>query len=134
MPSEQEMIFVRLREILRRQGGRLMVKTDTADNYCLEAKIGPAALAAWGGKMKRATISVAWVQIGKAYVSYHLMGVYGNPKLLEGISEELAARMQGKSCFNFKKVDEKLFVELEDLTVKSFTGFARAGFVTVEKS
>jgi hypothetical protein len=131
MPSNQEIIFGRLREILRRRGGRLFVKADTADNYCLEARVGPAAIAAWGGKMKRATISVAWVQIGKAYVSYHLMGVYGNPKLLEGMSPGLKARMQGKSCFNFKTVDEKLLAELEELTVKSFTMFARAGFVDV---
>jgi hypothetical protein len=35
---------------------------------------------------------------------------------LEGISEELRRRMQGKSCFNFTAVDETLFEELADLT------------------
>ncbi len=44
------------------------------------------------------------------------MGVYGNPKLLDDSSNELRARMQGKSCFNFKSVDELLFGELERLT------------------
>jgi hypothetical protein len=34
------------------------------------------------------------------------------PKLLEGCSQQLRARMQGKSCFNFKTVDEALFAEL----------------------
>jgi hypothetical protein len=32
------------------------------------------------------------------------------------MSPELKKRMQGKSCFNFKEVDEKLFRELGNLT------------------
>ena len=32
--------------------------------------------------------------------------------------------MQGKSCFNFAKVDEKLFAELEELTVTGFEATA----------
>jgi len=32
------------------------------------------------------------------------------------MSPELKRRMQGKSCFNFKTVDEKLFKELAKLT------------------
>jgi hypothetical protein len=40
------------------------------------------------------------VQIKKNYVIYHLMPVYLNPGLLEGMSPGLRKRMQGKSCFN----------------------------------
>ena len=79
--------------------------------------------------MKKATISVAWVEIGKAYVSYHLLGLYGNTALLEGMSKELQARMQGKTCFNFKKNDEALFKELERLTARVLTSFKKAGYV-----
>ena len=56
------------------------------------------------------------VRVGKAYVSYHLMPVYTHPKLAAKISPALKKRMQGKSCFNFKAVDEALFDELEALT------------------
>jgi hypothetical protein len=35
----------------------------------------------------------------------HLMGVYGNAQLLEGMSKDLKARMQGKTCFNFKTIN-----------------------------
>ena len=38
----------------------------------------------------------------------------------DGISPELKKRMQGKSCFNFKDVDEKLFKELAALTEISY--------------
>lgn len=66
----------------------------------------------------------------KSYVSYHLMGVYGNTKLLEGMSKELKVRMQGKTCFNFKKLDEKIFLELDSLTARSTMHSEKQGFIT----
>jgi hypothetical protein len=106
------------------------VTDDTANRYCLEGNPGPATLRAWGGKIKKETIPVAWVQVGKAYVSYHVMGVYGNAKLRDGMSKELRARMQGKTCFNFKSNDEALFQELEYLTVQGLDAFRRSGFIS----
>jgi hypothetical protein len=55
------------------------------------------------------------------------MPVYINPKLLIGISTELKKRMQGKSCLNFKKVDETLFKELSDLTKEGFEFYKQSG-------
>lgn len=71
----------------------------------------------------------AAVQIKKRYVSYHLMPVYVQPQLLEGISPELKKRMQGKSCFNFTKVDESLFAELAELTAQGFASYQQQGFI-----
>ena len=62
---------------------------------------------------------VAATRLGKRYVSFYLMGVYGQPELLDGMSPELRRRMQGKSCFNFTKVDDALFAELATLTQRS---------------
>ena len=56
------------------------------------------------------------VRLGKNYVSYYLMSVYAAPELVRNMSPELKKRMQGKSCFNFKQVDEQLFAELKALT------------------
>jgi hypothetical protein len=61
---------------------------------------------------------VAGTQINKSYVSFHLMSVYTDPSLMAGMSPELRKRMQGKSCFNFTKIDEPLFEELESITAK----------------
>ena len=58
----------------------------------------------------------AGVRKGKRYVSYHLLSVYLEPDQLEGISPELRRRMQGQSCFNFTRVDDALFDELDTLT------------------
>src|SRR5258706_11776891 len=129
MPPEFQLVFGRLRNILKMHAASFAVGHDTTKHYGLEAPTGPATVRAWRGKVKSRTIPVAWVHVGKAYVSYHLMGVYGNPKLLDRYSKELKLRMQGKSCFNFKSVDEPVFEELERLTIESLTGMRKAGYI-----
>ena len=62
---------------------------------------------------------VAGTKIGKSYVSFHLMSVYTDPELMASMSPGLRRRMQGKSCFNFTKLDESLFAELDALTAKA---------------
>jgi len=123
-----EPIFTRLRAILQKHAGALAVKDDAPDCYSLEAPAGPAAIQAWGGKVRKPVIPVAWVQIGKAYVSYHLMGAYG----CKTIPPALEARMQGKTCFNFKTTDEPLFKELEQFTAQSIAGMRTAGFISAQ--
>jgi hypothetical protein len=41
----------------------------------------------------------------------------------------LKKRMQGKSCFNFKEVDEKLFKELDKLTKAGAARFSSEKFI-----
>jgi hypothetical protein len=129
-PSEAQPVFARLREILKRRTTGLAVGDDSSSRYCLAAPAGPATIKAWGGKVRSPTIDVASVKIGKAYVSYHLMGLYVDPELTKALSKPLKTRMQGKTCFNFTKVDEALFTELEQVTSKAITSFKKAGFIT----
>ena len=69
------------------------------------------------------------VRMGKNYVSFYLMSVYACPDLLKSMSSELKKRMQGKSCFNFKEVDEKLFEELATLTKAGAAKFNDQKFI-----
>jgi hypothetical protein len=69
------------------------------------------------------------VSIGKRYVSYHLMCAYMTPGLLEAMSPQLRKRMQGKSCFNFTKVDDGLFDELSVITAKGRELYAAQGWL-----
>jgi hypothetical protein len=94
------------------------VTADAPDHYCLDIPFSP--------KFKKG-FPVAWVKVGKSYVSYHFMPVYMFPRLRDGMSEKLRARMQGKSCFNFKAADEMLFKELEQLTTKGLALGREAG-------
>ena len=118
MATDFKPIFARLRQILEPYTGRLKVTADEPDHYCLALEFSP--------KFKKG-FPVAWVQISKAYVSYHFMPVYMFPKLRESMSDKLQARMQGKSCFNFKAADESLFKELERVTAKGFAMSRKAG-------
>ena len=109
-------VFSALRAILARNAGKLVVTDNSRTRYCLEGGSHPN---------HKKPMAIAWVQVGKNYVSFHHMGVYARPDLLKGVSKKLKARMQGKSCFNFNLVDEPLFVELEALTIRAFEAFRK---------
>jgi hypothetical protein len=119
-PPSFQSVFAALREILKRNAGRLAITEDSPSRFCLTGGSHPK---------RRAPMEIAWVAVGQAYVSYHHMGVYARPDLLGGVSKELKARMQGKSCFNFTSVDQALFAELEDLTVRAFDALRPASFM-----
>jgi hypothetical protein len=125
--ASSDAIFARLRGILATHADRFSVTADTSQRYCLEGPIGPATLRAWGGNVRRPQIPVAWVEIGRTYVSFHLMAM--DPALRGGMSAELEKRMQGKTCFNFTAMDDALFRELEHLTALGLAAFKRAGFI-----
>jgi hypothetical protein len=114
---EFEPVFAALKQVLAKFETRMTVIADEPGHYALESKL------IYRGK----PIYFAGVKAGKAYVSFHLMPLYMNPKLHATISPELKMRMQGKSCFNFKAVVPEQLKELERLTsdgLKSFEAFA----------
>jgi len=65
--------------------------------------------------------------MSKSYVSLHLFPVYMFLDLLKGMSPELKKRMQGKTCWNFKKAEDALFAELGEIVSASFQRFAELG-------
>ena len=111
-------VFAALKAILKRYEPRMVVHLDEPGFYYLNT-----------GKLhKKRPVMFGAVRLGKSYVSYHLMPVYGCQDLLEGMSEPLRARMQGKACFNFKTVEPALFEELSRLTERGWRRFRDAGF------
>jgi hypothetical protein len=107
-------VFEQLKNILKPYAEKLTLTTDTSDTYYID---GP-----YSEKWKK-QLFFGSAQVKKNYVSFYLMPVYMYPELLQDISPDLRKRMQGKSCFNFKKVEPKLFKELSDLTQKSVKKF-----------
>jgi hypothetical protein len=118
MASETEfpVVFEELKKILKPYAPKLTITADSPQGYSLD---GP-----YSEKWKKAVFFGA-VQIKKNYVSFYLMPVYMFPDMLKDISPELRKRMQGKSCFNFKKVEPDLFKELTDLTHKGVERFKK---------
>jgi len=114
--TEFPLVFEKLRSILKPYEKSLAVKADSADIFYLD---GP-----YSEKWKK-ELFFGSAQIKKNYVSFYLMPVYMYPDLLKDISSDLKRHMQGKSCFNFKKVEPELFEELEDLAKKSHARFQK---------
>jgi hypothetical protein len=120
MARDLKKVFHRLKTILEPYGTKLTVVHDSEDQYYLDTS----------HIMKNgASLYFGSTIIKKNYVSFYLMPVYVEPKLLEGISDELRKRMQGKSCFNFKEMDEPLFDELAELTKRGYASYVAAGYV-----
>jgi len=107
-------VFQQLKSILQPFASKLTVTAYTKEAYSLD---GP-----YSEKWKR-NLFFGSAQVKKNYVSFYLMPVYMYPGLLKNISPELKKHMQGKSCFNFKKVEPDLFKELANLTKNSFEHF-----------
>ena len=118
--NDTEQLFTRMKAILEPYAKELSVVTDDAREYYLDAGKNPK-----NGK----PYFFGAVQIRKHYVSFHLMPVYIYPELLENISADLKRRMQGKSCFNFRRNDEPLFAELEDLTRAGYQKYDEDGLL-----
>ena len=103
------LIFEKLKSILKPYEKSLAVKADSADTFYLD---GP-----YSEKWKK-ELFFGSAQIKKNYVSFYLMPVYMYPDLLKEISSDIKRHMQGKSCFNFKKVEPELFQESRTLQRK----------------
>ncbi|MFL5777308.1 MAG: hypothetical protein ACJ761_00060 [Chloroflexota bacterium] len=110
-----EIVHDRLKAIIRDHSDGLVITKD-----------GPAGIAVevpglegkpWG--------YVAGTRLGKSYVSFYLMPVYVSPEVADSLSPRLKARMQGKACFNFRKVDEALLAELDALVAREIPGYRR---------
>ena len=113
-------IFRRLKAIFQPYAKKMNVTHDTDSYYLLNTR----------HIMKnKQPLCFGGVRLGKNYVSFYLMSVYGAPEIMKSMSPGLKKRMQGKSCFNFKEVDEKLFRELGKLTKAGAKLFSDTRFI-----
>lgn len=107
MSADFDAAFAALREALLRAAPCMMVARDLPGDLMLQTpEIDPKT---------GAHAFFASVTTKKAYVAFHLMPLYYQPDLLEGLTPELERRRQGKTCFNFKRPAPLLFAELEAL-------------------
>jgi len=105
-------IFQALKTIPGEHADRLIVKANTPVSYILVTKAASPF-----PQHKGHSMYFAEVRLGKAYVSYHLMPLYMSPELAPEITPGLKKRMQGKTCFNFKTIPDRVLLEdLKSLT------------------
>jgi hypothetical protein len=115
-------IFTRFKDMLNKYASAKLVLQENQPDRC--ELIGPPN-PLYRGK----EVWFGAARIGKSYVSYHLMAVYVFPDLLDGISPELKKHMQGKSCFNLTRIDERLFQELDELTELGYRRYKEVGLL-----
>jgi len=122
MPGKADFteVFEQLKSIFKPYAKKMDVSQDTDQCYMLDTR--------YIMKNKQ-PLCFGGVRLGKNYVSFYLMSVYASPHLLKNISPELKKRMQGKSCFNFKEVDKKLFGELKALTKDGAAKFSDKKYI-----
>lgn len=113
-------VYVELRKILAPYAAKLDAKRDDETELYVDTK---------HIQKNKKPLFFGAVQVKKSFVSFHLMPVYVKPELLDSVSPELKARMQGKSCFNFASSDPKLFKELTALTKAPFASYKEQGYV-----
>jgi len=106
--SNFQEIFVSLRQMmLSAASGEVIAKDLPGDLVIRTRRIDPRTEApGWFGT----------VTIKKSYVACHLIGLYDHPELAAEISDGLRKRQQGKTCFNFRKLDPDLSSELSRLS------------------
>ena len=122
MPGKADFteVFEQLKSIFKPYAKKMDVSQDTDQCYMLDTR--------YIMKNKQ-PLCFGGVRLGKNYVSFYLMTVYASPDMLKNISPELKKRMQGKSCFNFKEVDKKLFGELKALTKDGAAKFSDKKYI-----
>lgn len=107
-------LFRRLRAIIEPYAPMMHVTVDSDSAYSLDTHHVMA-----NGK----PLFFSSVTIRKNYVSFHLMPVYVFPDLLGDIGD-LRSRMQGKSCFNFRQVNDAQLDALDALVRRGYERYA----------
>ena len=122
MPDAFEPVFATLRTMMLAEAKGMTITQDSPGHLVLKTP--------WNEPGKQDAAWFSMVQIKKAYVSCHLMPLYALPALLAEASPALLKRMQGKSCFNFKKVEPDMFAELAVLTRRCAEAYAAPTITT----
>lgn len=113
-------VFDELKKLLEPFEKSLICKENDSESYYLDT----------AHKMKNKKICfLGRFKKRKKYISYYLMPVYMEPRLLDGMSKRLKKRMHGKSCFNFKDINEIPLQELKEFTEKGFNFYQSNGYI-----
>lgn len=121
MPSNEQFpgIYRQLRAIIEAYAPHMRVTVDSDLGYSLDTH----------HVMENGQpLFFSSVTIRKNYVSFHLMPVYVFPDLLDDAGD-VRKRMQGKSCFNFRHIDDAQLSALDVLVRRGYERYAAEGLL-----
>ena len=127
MPADLEPIFQRLRGALERYSPPLAARTGTVE--------GKSDYHLWSEKdvvvdgRPRKEVFFAGLIVQKGYVGLYYMPVYAEPERRELFAPELLKRLEGKSCFHIRRLDDELFGQIEQALANGFALYRERGWV-----
>lgn len=117
--TDMNATFGLLKPLLRVYQDEMILVHDTTETYYLNTK----TIMENGSPLFFGSVSIK-----KNYVSFHLFPLYVYPELLEGIGD-LKKRMQGKTCFNFRRIDDAQLGLLDALVRTGYERFRSEGLL-----
>jgi hypothetical protein len=72
-------------------------------------------------------IMFAASQVMKGHVGFYFFPLYMCPEMKEKIPAELLKTLKGKTCFNIKKLDDKLLKQVKDTLKKGYEFYKTKG-------
>ena len=118
--SAFEPVFQELKSLLQPYQAHLSVQADQPGTFSLETV---------SRSFRGRPLFFGSAQIKKNYVSFYLMPVYVFPDLLADLPASLLKRMQGKSCFNFRRLEEIPLADLQDIIRRGFERYQQEGLL-----
>jgi hypothetical protein len=113
--TDFQTIYGRLRDIFSQFAPPLTVITDKPGRF---ETISKKDLVAAGRNLSE--IYFVSVVIQKNFVGLYFFPIYTHPQAFTEIPAEIRKCLKGKSCFNIKKADEKLFKQVEKMAKQGF--------------
>lgn len=112
-------IFMRIKKLLLPYGKEMDTRVDKESNYQLYI-VKEIELA--GRKFKECYFSGLVIQ--KTMVAFYFFPIYTHPKAFT-IPVEIKKNLKGKSCFNFKKLDEAQEKAIAQLLKEGFNFYKK---------
>lgn len=121
--KEKSEVFGRIKSILKKNKGKLSVKTNTETGYHLYS-------------VKKIKIShreynrlyFAGLTVNTNDVSFYFFPLYINKSKFR-LSTQLKNKLKGKTCFHFRKIDDELLNEVTELVIKGYSEYKKAKWI-----
>ncbi len=124
MTDDKKVIFAQLKSLLTKQASGLDVRKDNASAYELYGKKTV--------ETQNKTVDgmyFASAVMRKGGVSLYFFPIYTHLKEVGPVPAELKKCMNGKSCFQIKKDDKKLYAQVRDLLKKGKSHYRKLGWI-----
>lgn len=122
----QNAIFEKIKSALQKQSPPMIVSKNSEN--CFEL-IGNKSIAYGSKKQLMPGMYFCSVIMHKDMISFHFFPIYMKRELFEPLIPTTIKHLKGKSCFNFKKMEQVNEKELSALLKKGVESWKRLGYM-----